>query len=88
MSKKGNSDVCDEKIRKNYKKNSDGIYTVYTMKHSFQGPCQGPIHVPQKGNLIVFDQKVKTMKIQMISTISVHLMGCLEGGHMTNCLKL
>jgi len=46
-------DVLKRKFRclwwenqKKLQKNSDGIYTVYTMKHSFQGPCQGALHVP------------------------------------------
>jgi hypothetical protein len=45
------------------------------------------MHIPQKGNLMQFDQKVKKNKIQMISPVRFHVMGCWEGGHMTNCLK-
>jgi len=42
---------------------------------------------PQKEILPDLTKKVKKNKIQMISSIRVHPMGCWEGGHMTNCLK-
>ena len=45
---------------------------------------QGPSH---KENITWFDQKVKKNKIMMFLPIKVHLMGCWDGGHMTNYQK-
>jgi len=60
---------------------------IYIIRHCIQGPYQGPLHIPQKEILPDLTKKVKKNKIQMISSIRVHPMGCWEGGHMTNCLK-
>ena len=38
-------------------KNKNG--NVYTIGHCFQGSFQGPLHIPQKGNLTWFDQTMK-----------------------------
>ena len=53
-------------------------------RHYDQGLLQGP---SKKGNLTWFDQKVKKNKIMMILPVRVHVMGCWDGGHMTNCQK-
>ena len=42
------------------------------MRHCLQGPCQGPLHVPPKGNMILYDQKAKKIKIMMILLVMVH----------------
>ena len=41
----------------------------------------------QKGNTIWFDQKMKKNKINIILLVRIHLMGCWDGGHMTNHQK-
>ena len=59
MSKKGNLSILSKRIVEGSEKNKVGVCSVYTMRHCLQGPCQGPLHVPPKGNLILYDQKVK-----------------------------
>ena len=54
--------------------------SVWDVRHYLQGPSH-------KGNIIWFDQKVKKNKIMMFLPIKVHLMGCWDGGHMTNYQK-
>jgi len=51
MSKKGDFDVSDEWISEKSEKNRDGTYNWCIMGHCFQGPCQGPVHIPQKENI-------------------------------------
>jgi len=57
-------------------KNRNGTYNLLTMGHCFQGPYQGPMHIPQKGNLTYFDRKVEKIKIRMIIPVRIHAMGC------------
>ena len=52
---------------------------VWNVRHCLQGPLQG---LSQKGNIILFDQKVKKNK-----TIIILQIGCWDGGHMTNYQK-
>ena len=54
------------------------------MRHCLQGPCQGPLHIFPKGNVILYDQKVKKIKIMMILLVRVHSMGYWDDSHMTN----
>jgi len=57
-------------------KNRNGTYNLLTMGHCFQGSYQGRMHIPQKGNLTYFDQKVEKIKIRMIIPVRIHAMGC------------
>ena len=68
----------------------NGTYTVCTVRHCFQGPCQGSLHILQslqKAKLIWFDQKVRKNKVRVITPIRVHVMGHWENHHMTNFQK-
>jgi hypothetical protein len=49
LSKKGNFDVADEEKWEN---NRDGTDNGCIIGHCFQGPCQGPVCIPQKGNYL------------------------------------
>ena len=49
MSKKGNLSILSKWIVEGSEKNRVGVCSVYTMRHCLQGPCQGPLHIPQKG---------------------------------------
>ena len=53
-------------------KNGVGVCSVYTMRHCLQGPCQGPLYIAPKGNVILYDQQVKKIKITMILFFRVH----------------
>ena len=57
---------------------------VWNVRHCLQGPLQG---LSQKGNIIWFDQKAKKNKTIIILLVRVHLIGCWDGGHMTNYQK-
>ena len=70
-----------QNIRKKPEKHINGVRDV---RHYLQGLLQG---LPQKGKLTWFDQKVKKNKMRMILPVRVHLMGCWDGGHMTNSQK-
>ena len=70
-----------QNIRKKPEKHINGVRDV---RHYLQGLLQG---LPQKGKLTWFDQKVKKNKMRMILPVRVHLMGCWDGGHMTNYQK-
>ena len=67
-----------------FRKNRVGVCSVYTMRPSLQGPCQGPLHIPPTGNMILYDQKAKKIKIMMILLVGVHSIVCWDDGHMTN----
>ena len=84
MSKKGNLSILSERIVEGSEKNRVGVCGVYTMRPSLQGPCQGPLHIPPKGNMILYDQKAKKIKIMMILLVRVHSIACWDDGHMTN----
>ena len=85
MSKKGNSGVSNEKkYQKNQNESRDATYYICTIGHCFQGPCQGLMHIPQKGNLTQLDQKVKKNKMRMIIPVRAHAVGCCVVGHMIN----
>ena len=82
---KGNFFVDDEKINRISEKKPEKIINgVRDVRHYLQGLLQG---LPQKGKLTWFDQKVKKNKMRMILPVRVHLMGCWDGGHMTNSQK-
>ena len=56
--------ICPKKeinnrIVEGSEKNRVGVCSVYTMRHCLQGPCQGPLHIPPKGNVTLYDQKAK-----------------------------
>ena len=74
--KKGNLSILSRRIPKGSEKSKLGVFSVYTMRHCFQGPCQGPLHTPSKGNVILYDQ--------MILLVMVHSIACWDDGHMTN----
>ena len=59
MSKKGNLSILSKRIVEGSEKNRVGVCSVYTMRHCLQGPCQGPLHIPSKGNVVLYDQKAK-----------------------------
>ena len=42
------------------------VCSIYTMRHCLQGPCQGPLQISPKGNVILYDKTVKKIKIMMI----------------------
>ena len=84
MSKKGNLSILSKRIVEGLEKNGVGVCSVYTMRNCLQGPCQGPLHIPPKGNVISYDQKAKKIKIIMILLISIHSIACWDNGHMTN----
>ena len=65
-------------------KNRVGVCSVYRMKHCLQGPYQGPLYIPPKGNVILYDQKAKKIKIMMILLVGVHSIVCWDDGHITN----
>ena len=83
MSKKGNLSILSKRIVEGSEKNRVGVWSVYTMRHCLQGPCQGPLHIPSKGNVILYDQKPKKIKIMMILLVRVHSIVCWDDGHMT-----
>ena len=83
MSKKGNLSILSKIIVEGSEKNRVGVCSVYTMRPHLQGPCQGPLHIPPKGNVILYDQKVKRIKIMMILLVKVHSTACWDDGHMT-----
>ena len=84
MSKKGNLSILSKRIVEGSEKNRVGVCSVYTMRHCLHGPCQGPIHIPPKGNVILYDLKSKKIKIMMILLVRVHSIACWDDGHMTN----
>ena len=45
------------------------------MRDFLQGLCQGHLHIAPKGNVILYDQKLKKIKIMMILLVSIHSMG-------------
>ena len=81
MSKKGNLSILSKRIVEGSEKNRVGVCSIYTMRPCLQGPCQGPLHIPPKGNVILYDQKAKKIKIMMIL---LHSIACWDDGHMTN----
>ena len=84
MSKKGNLSISSKRVVEGSEKDRVGVCSVYTTRHCLQGPCQGPLHIPPKGNVILYDQKTKIIKIMMILLIRVHSIVCWDDGHMTN----
>ena len=84
MSKKGNLSILSKRIVEGSEKNRVGVCSVYTMRHCLQGPCQGPLHIPPKGNVILYDQKTKKIKIMMILLVRVHSIVCWDDGDLTN----
>ena len=84
MSKKGNLSILSKRIVEHSKKIRVGVCSVYTMRPCLQSPCQGPLHIPPKENVILYVQKVKKIKIMMILLIRAHSIACWDDGHMTN----
>ena len=68
--KKGNLSILSKRIVEGSEKNRVGV-------------C-GPLHIPPKGNVILYDQKAKKIKIGMILLVRVHSIACWDDGHMTN----
>ena len=84
VSKKGNMSILSKRIVEGSEKNTVGVCSVYTMRHCLQGLCQGPLHIPPKGNVILYDQKTKKIEIMMILLVRVHSIACWDDGHMTD----
>ena len=84
MSKKGNLSILSKRIVEGSEKNRVGVCSVYTMRYCLQGPCQGPLHISPKGNMTLYDQEAKKIKIMMILLVRVHSIACWDDGHMTN----
>ena len=76
MSKKGNLSILSKIIVEGSEKNRVSVCSVYTMRPHLQG------HIPPKGNVILYDQKVKRIKM-MILLVKVHSIACWDDGHMT-----
>ena len=53
MSKEGNLSMVSKRIVEGSKTNRVGVCSVYTMRPCLQGPCEGPLYIPPKGNLIL-----------------------------------
>ena len=79
MSNTGNLSLLSKRMVEGSEKDRVGVCSVYTMRHCLQGPCQGSLHIPPKGNVILYDQ------IMMILLVRVHSIACWDDGHMTNC---
>ena len=84
MSKKGNLSILSKIIVEGSEKNRVGVCSVYKMRPHLQVPCQGPLHKPPKGNMILYDQKVKKIKIMMILLVRAHSIAHWDDGHMTS----
>ena len=76
--------ILSKRIVEGLEKNRAGVCSVYKMRPHLQGPCQGHLHMPPKGNGILYDQKVKKIKIMMILLVRVHSVACWDDGHMTS----
>ena len=87
MFKKGNLSILSKRIVEGSEKNRVGVCSVYTMRHCLQGPCQGPLHIPPKGNVILYDHKTKKVKIMMNLLVRVHSIVYWDDGDMTNDYK-
>ena len=48
------------------------------------GSMSGSSTYTPKGNVILYDQKTKKIKIMMILLVRVHSIVCWDDGHMTN----
>ena len=81
MSKKGNLSILGKRMVEGSEKSRVGVCSVYTMRHCLQGPCQGPLHIPPKENVMLYDQKVKEIKIVMILLVRVHSIAPDQIGH-------
>ena len=51
--KKGNLSTLGKRIVEGSEKSRVGVCSVYTMRHCLQGPCQGPLHIPPKENMML-----------------------------------
>jgi hypothetical protein len=76
--------VSNEKIGEQSGENRNSVYIQHAL---LSGSISGSFAYILKGNLTLFDQKVKKNKIGMIRHIRVHLMGYWDDGHMTNYQK-
>jgi hypothetical protein len=63
-----NVDVQKGKFAEKSENNMGMVHIMYAPGTLLSG--QGPLHIPQKGNVIWFDQKMKKNKIWMIMSSS------------------
>ena len=73
-------------------KNSQKIRTKMKKKQEWCIGCQSllsgsTVYIQKRKYHCTLDQKVEEAEIRMMIHVRVHVMGCWEGGHMTNFLK-